>query len=278
VHVPIALYPASDEGGIDFDWLDKRSMDPVGYQRINKRTGKQIASDHVVKGIKQDDGDYVVLSEDQIRAAYPKATQSIEIETFVKASEIPFLLFEKPYFLEPIGKSAKVYALLREAMREADVIGIARIVIHVKEHLAALVPLGPALVLNTLRWASELRPVDELNLPAAGKGAASLKPAELKMASQLIRDMTGSWDASAYEERFGAAVQALVSQKLKAGDTRSVAPVDDEWTDATRSNVLDLSELLARSLAKRKPAAARKARTVREPGARPSVRPPRKRA
>ena len=278
VHVPVALYPASDETGIDFDWLDKRSMDPVGYQRINKRTGKQIASDHVVKGIKQEDGDYVILSEDQIKAAYPKATQSIEIESFVKASDIPFVLFEKPYLLEPIGKSAKVYALLREAMREADVIGIARIVIHAKEHLAALVPLGPALVLNTLRWASELRPVDELNLPAEGTSAASLKPAELKMAAQLIRDMTGPWVASAYTEQFGAAVQALVDQKIEAGDTRSVAPVDDEWTDATRSNVLDLSELLARSLAKRKPAAARNARTVRESGAKTSVRPPRKRA
>jgi DNA end-binding protein Ku len=278
VHVPVALYPASDEVGIDFDWLDKRSMDPVGYQRINKRTGKQIASDQVVKGIKQEDGDYVILSEDQIKAAYPKATQSIEIETFVKADEIPFLLFEKPYFLEPIGKSAKVYALLRESMRDAEVIGIARIVIHVKEHLAALVPLGSALVLNTLRWASELRPVDDLNLPAEGKSSASLKPGELKMASQLIRDMTGSWDSSAYQEQFGAAVQALVTQKLKAGDTRSVAPVDEEWTDATRSNVVDLSELLARSLAKRKPAAARNAKTERESGARSTARSPRKRA
>ena len=127
VHVPVALYPASQDVGIDFDWLDKRSMDPVGYKRVNKRTGKDIQGDDIVKGIKQDDGNYVVLSEDQIRAAYPKSTQTIEIESFVKASEISFTLLETPYYLEPIGKGEKVYALLRESMFEAGVIGIARI-------------------------------------------------------------------------------------------------------------------------------------------------------
>ncbi len=86
VHVPVALYPASEEIGIDFDWLDKRTMDPVGYKRVNKRTGKEVASENIVKGIKQADGDYVVLGEDEIKAAYPKATQTIAIETFVKAA------------------------------------------------------------------------------------------------------------------------------------------------------------------------------------------------
>ena len=104
VHVPVALYPASQEIGIDFDWLDKRTMDPVGYKRINKRTGKEIERDDIVKGIKQADGDYVVLSEDEIKAAYPQSTQTIAIETFVKASEIPFTYLEKPYYTAPLGK------------------------------------------------------------------------------------------------------------------------------------------------------------------------------
>ena len=96
VHVPVALYPASQEIGIDFDWLDKRS-DPVGYQRINKRTGKEVPAEQIVKGVKLDDGDYVVLSEDEIKAAFPKSTQTIEIEAFVQAAEIPFVLLERPY-------------------------------------------------------------------------------------------------------------------------------------------------------------------------------------
>ena len=123
VHVPVALYPASMDVDIDFDWLDKRSMDPVGYKRINKRTGKEIEKENIVKGIKQTDGDYVLLSDEEIKAAFPKSTQTIEIETFVKASEISFFLLERPYFLEPIGKGDKVYALLREAMLAEGVIG-----------------------------------------------------------------------------------------------------------------------------------------------------------
>lgn len=257
VHVPVALYPASQDVGIDFDWLDKRSMDPVGYQRVNKRTGKEIQAADIVKGVKQDDGDYVVLTEDQIKAAYPKATQTIEIESFVNASEIPFILLERPYYLEPIGKGEKVYALLREAMREAGVIGIARVVMHSKEHLAALIPSGPALMLHTIRWASEIRPIDELKLPAEGKTAAGLKAAELKMAAQLISDMTGSWNAADYTDRFTDAVHELVNRKVEAGETERVVPLEDAASERGASNVVDLTELLAQSLAKRKPAGTR---------------------
>ena len=268
VHVPIAIYPASQESGVDFDWLDKRSMDPVGYLRVNKRTGKEIRNEDIVKGVKQDDGDYVVLSDEQIKAAYPKATQTIEIETFVKAAEIPFVLLERPYYLEPAGKGEKVYALLREAMLSAGVIGIARVVMHTKEHLAALIPDGPALMLNTIRWASEIRPTSELNLPAAGYAGVALNPNELKMAAQLIADMTSPWKAQDYADRFSAAIHDLVNQKVKAGDTETVTAVDPAPAEAGGSNVIDLTDLLARSLAKRKPGAPAKAQaTVAKTGA-----------
>ena len=269
VHVPVALYPASQDVGIDFDWLDKRSMDPVGYKRVNKRTGKDIQGDDIVKGIKQGDGNYVVLSEDQIRAAYPKSTQTIEIESFVKASEISFTLLETPYYLEPIGKGEKVYALLRESMFEAGVIGIARVVMHTKEHLAALIPSGAGLVLNTIRWASEIRPLEDLKLPAEGKTAAGLKAGELKMAAQLISDMTGPWKSADYSDKFSSAILELVSKKVAAGETETVTPLEDAPAEAGASNVVDLTELLARSLVKRKPAAESPAKkTAVKPAAR----------
>jgi len=274
VNVPIALYPASEEIGIDFDWLDKRSMDPVGYKRINKRTGKAIEGDDIVKGIKQEDGDYVVLTDEQVKSAYPKSTQIIEIETFVKATEIDLVLLEKPYYLEPAGKGAdKVYALLRESMREADVVGIARVVMHTKEHLAALMPSGPALILNTIRWASEIRPMSELKLPADGKSSANLKPGDLKMAAQLISNMTGKWQPAEYSEQFSAAVHELVKRKIKAGETESVTPVEDASTEERSSNVIDLTELLARSL-KRKTGTNGKAPS----SAKPKAAPPSKKA
>jgi len=253
VHVPVALYPASQEDDIDFDWLDKRSMDPVGYQRINKRTGKPITKENIVKGVKQEDGTYVLMDDDEIRSAYPKTTQTIEIEAFVKASEIPFIYLEKPYYLEPIAKSDKVYALLREAMIADGVIGIARVVMHTKEHLAALMPDGPMLVLNTLRWASEVRDWKELSIPPAGKG--SLKPAELKMAGQLVNELTVQWKADAYHDKFTEAIASLVKAKAAAGNTQEVTPVEAPVDQSAPSNVVDLTALLKNSLGKRRGAA-----------------------
>jgi DNA end-binding protein Ku len=253
VHIPVALVPASQESGIDFDWLDDRSMDPVGYKRVNKRTGKEITKEHIVKGVKTDDGSYVLMSDEEIAHALPKSTQAIEIEAFVKAAEIEFVLLEKPYHLEPIGRGERVYALLREAMMDAGVIGIARVVMHSKEHLCALVPSGAALVLNTLRWAREIRPVEDLKLPAAGKQAHKLKPAELQMAGRLIEEMTRPWQADEYDDRFTAAIETLIERKVAAGQTAEVTPLEEAPEGQTRSsNVVDLTELLVNSLAQRK--------------------------
>jgi len=258
VHIPVALVPASQESGIDFDWLDKRSMDPVGYKRVNKRTGKEIAKEQIVKGVKTDDGSYVLMSDEEIARALPKTTQVIEIETFVKAAEIEFVLLEKPYHLEPIGRGERVYALLREAMMDAGVIGIARVVMHSKEHLCALVPAGSALVLNTLRWAREIRPIEDLKLPAAGKEAHKLKPAEMQMAGRLIAEMTRPWQANDYDDRFTSAIETLIERKVAAGQTAEVTPLEDApEAKASSSNVVDLTELLANSLSQRKkPASA----------------------
>ena len=255
VHVPVALYPASQEDDIDFDWLDKRSMDPVGYQRINKRTGKAITKENIVKGVKQEDGTYVLMDDDEIRNAYPKTMQTIEIEAFVKASEIPFVYLEKPYYLEPIAKADKVYALLREAMIAHGVIGIARVVMHTKEHLAALMPDGPMLVLNTLRWASEVRRWDELRIPAAGKAAANLKDAELKMAGQLVDELTVKWKADTYHDHFAEAINKLIKAKVDAGKTHEVTPIESPVDTSAPSNVVDLTALLKNSLGKRRGAA-----------------------
>ena len=296
VHVPVALYPASQEDDIDFSWLDKRSMDPVGYQRVNKRTGKPVTRDNVVKGVKQDDGAYVLVDEDEIRNAYPKTMQTIEIEAFVKAAEIPFVYLEKPYYLEPIAKADKVYALLREAMLAHGVIGIARVVMHTKEHLAALMPDGPMLVLNTLRWASEVRKWDDLRIPAAGKSAANLKDAELKMAGQLVSELTVKWKAEAYHDNFAEAINNLIKAKVKAGKTHEVTPIESAVDTAAPSNVVDLTALLKNSLGKRKAPAqeaaaaaatpARKASRVpakpaavkTKPGAQKATRAPKARA
>ena len=247
VHVPVSLHTATDEQEVDFDWLDKRTMDAVGYKRINKRTGKEIDKDNIVKGVKLEGDEYVVLSDDEIKNAYPKRTQTIEIQNFVKATDVSFVYTEKPYYLAPEGKAQRVYALLREALTQAGVIGIARFVLHNKEHLAALIPAGPALMLGTLRWAQEIRSPDALDLPKEGASANSLKPAELKMAQQLIKQMTSDWKPEQFRDDFTSAVRALVQRKAKAGEKASVEPFE-EAPALGESNVIDLTDLLRQSL------------------------------
>ncbi len=256
VHVPVALYPATSSGGIDFDWLDKRSMDPVGYKRVNKRTGEEVASEHIVRGVRVPSGDYVVLSNDEIKAAYPKTTQTITIESFSAPARVPFNLLDTPYYLEPVGRGEKVYTLLRVAMAQAGVVGIARVVLHTKEHLAVLVPAGPVLMLDTLRWAKDVRPVDDLKLPDAQAKALQPGAAELKMARSLIDDMTEDWQPEQHEDRFTQAVQDLVDRRAAAGRTEAVTALEDGAPAAEASNVVDLTELLKRSLRQRAPAAA----------------------
>jgi DNA end-binding protein Ku len=265
VHIPVALYPASQSRSIDFDWLDKRTMDPVGYKRINKRTGKEIDKDNIVKGVKVEGGDYVILGADEIRAAYPKTTQTIGIEAFVRAEEVPFTQLETPYYLEPQARGDKPYALLREAMLDAGVIGIARIVLHTKEHLAALVPAGPALMLDTLRWANEIRPWSDLDLPDEGR--RGVKDGELKMARQLIDDMTEPLKIERYDDQFAKAIELLVEQRAAAGRTEHVEPME-EGEGPRASNVVDLTDLLKRSLGGRKAGAREDGGAGKKPAAR----------
>ena len=247
VHIPVALHTATTTSGLDFDWLDKRSMDPVGYKRINKRTGKEIDKDDIVKGIAYEPGHYVVLSDDEIAAAYPRTTQTIEIESFVEASSIPFVYLDRPYYLAPVDKGEKVYALLREAMLKTGRVGLAKVVIQTKQHLAALIAVGPGLVLNLLRWGEDVRSWADLKLPPEGIKANKLGERELEMATQLVEDLSSTFKPEEHRDSFKDQVMALVEKKAKAGDTETVIQPDEE-APPKGADIIDLTELLRRSL------------------------------
>jgi DNA end-binding protein Ku len=276
VHIPIALHSATTEQGLNFDWLDKRSMDPVGYKRINKKTGKEIDKDDIVKGIEYEDGQYVVLSQEEIAAAYPKSTQTIEIETFVDAGDIPFMYLERPYYVSPINKGAKVYALLREVLLKTGRVGIAKVVIQTKQHLAVLMPCGPALVLDLLRWGDEVRTWDELDLPAEGVKTAGLTDKEMKMAEQLVLDMSSKWNPADFTDSFKEQILKLVEERIKAGQTESVTPIEAVESVEPGARIYDLTEMLQRSLKNlgkaAKPVAAKKAAAIKSKPAAPAAK------
>jgi DNA end-binding protein Ku len=247
VHVPVNLYPGSKSSTFDLDLLDKRDFAPVGYRRVNKRTGKEVGADDIVKGYEYQKGEYVVVGEEDFRQANVKATQTVEIQAFVDASGIGPQYFDTPYYLEPGKRGEKGYALLRETLRKTGRVGIAKVVIRSRQHLAVVMPVDRLLVLNTLRFADEIRPVAQLELPSESLKAVGVSPKELEMATRLVEDMTEDWDPAAYQDTYRDDLFARIEQKVKRGQLHEVEK-PDAAEDRPTAQVIDLMTLLKKSL------------------------------
>ena len=246
VHIPVSLINAVSSTGIDFDWLDKRSMEPVGYKQINKVTGKDIDRKNIVKGVEYEKGQYVLISEDEIKSAHPRATQTIDIFSFIDKSEIPITHIDTPYYLAPDKRGEKVYALLREALVGTNKVALANVILRVRQHLAVLMPVSSALVLILLRWPAEVRGLEMLELNNAVVDA-DLSKSEKDMAKRLIDDMTAAWEPDEYRDTFQEKIMALVEQKASDGRIEAVEQ-PDEGGERRSADVIDLTELLKRSL------------------------------
>lgn len=247
VHIPVNLYPASNEGRLDLDLLDKRDFAPIGYRRINKRTGKEVASAHIVKGYEYEEGQYVVLTDEDFKRANVKATQTIDIQSFVDSGEVPVHYFATPYYLEPGKRAEKGYVLLRETLDKTGRIGLANVVLRTRQHLAAVMPLDRLLLLVTLRYADEIRSAAELQT-AELKGLR-ISAKELDMATRLVEDMTEAWNPKAYRDTYRDDLMALIARKVKSGKTHEVAPAEAEEGVQRSAQVIDLTAMLKKSLA-----------------------------
>ncbi|HEY7985452.1 MAG TPA: Ku protein [Methylophilaceae bacterium] len=248
VHIPVELYPSHNAAALDLDMLDKRDFAPIGYKRYNKVTGKDVKPEDIVKGYEYEKGEYVVLSDADIKKANVKSTQTIDIVCFVEVADISPLYFEQPYYLKPGKGGDKAYSLLRETLRQSAKIGIAQVVIRTKQHLAALMPVDDAIVLNILRYADEIRPAADLDLPAAGSSTISAK--EIKLANSLVSEMTEKWDPAQFHDTFREDILAMVEKKIKAKQTHALTQPEEteQEVEPKPSNVVDLMELLKQSL------------------------------
>src|SRR3989449_3552819 len=156
VNIPISLYPATRSEDLKFRLLRKSDLSPINYKRVAEADGKEVPWEEIVKGYEYEKGRFVVLKEEDFRRADVEATQSVEIVEFVQLDEIDPIFYDKPYYLEPQKKGEKAYVLLREALKESDKVGIAKVVIKTRQHLAAIKPEKNALVLELMHFAEEL--------------------------------------------------------------------------------------------------------------------------
>jgi len=286
------MYSAEDRKEFKFAMLDRRDLSPVGYKRYSKRSGKEVPWNDIVKGYEYDEARYVVLSDEDFRRANPKASQTIEIQAFVPAGQIPPEHYETPYYLAPTERGKKPYALLREALRATQRVAVGQLVLRTTLHLAAVVPVGEALMLNTLRYANELREAKDLDLPASGMKGAGLSAKELDLAKRLVEDMTEDWKAGKFKDTYHEDLMHRIEQKIKSGQTEEITEPEEAERPARKSaQIIDLAELLKKSLREggaqaksgtRRPAArvarGRSTRASASAGARTKAPPRRKRA
>jgi DNA end-binding protein Ku len=273
VHIPVELYPAEERREFKFSMLDKRDLSPVGYKRYSKKSGKEVPWNDIVKGYEYEKDQYVVLSDEDFRRANVKASQTIAIETFVPAGEIPPQFYETPYYLVPTGRGDdKVYALLRETLRGSGRIAIAQVVIRTTQHLALVAPSGRLLMLITLRYPDELRGTEGLDLPAEGLKGARVTAKEVDLAKRLVDDMTEHWKPSQFHNTYHEDLLRRIREKVKAGKTKEITRPEREGAAEPRSaEVIDLAALLRQSL--NKGGGATKAPAARKP-AKAHGRPP----
>lgn len=251
VNVPVELYSAQKRSSeLDLTMLDRRDMAPVGYKRVNKANGKEVPWDDVVKGYEYEDGRYVVLSEEDFRRANPELSKTVDIVAFVERADIAPHYFETPYYLGPAKRGEKAYALLRDALQKAGKVGIAMVVIRTKQYLAALVPAGDALMLNTLRYQSELKSAGDVDIPEKLKGA-KVTAKELDMALRLIDDMSDEWRPERYHDTYHEDLLKRIEDKVKAGQTEELTEPAKEPSVAKGGEVIDLMALLRKSVEKR---------------------------
>ncbi len=251
VSIPVELFSAEDRKEFKFSMLDKRDFSPVGYKRYSKESGKEVEWGNIVKGYEYEKGQYVVLSEEDFKRANVKASRTIEIQSFVSTAEVSAEFFDTPYYLVPGDRGEKVYGLLRETLRSTDRMGIAQFVLRTGQHLAAVRPVGRALMLFTLRYADELRGTSGLELPAEGMKAVHVTPREIDLAKRLIDDMTEKWKPDAFKDTYHDDLMQRIKEKVKKGETKEITKPSADGEDEPRSaKVIDLASLLKQSLGK----------------------------
>lgn len=242
VNIPIKMYSASEDRGIDLDMLDSADHSRIRYQRVNEKTGKEVEWKNIVKGYKMDEK-YIILEDEDFEQANAKKSKIVEIDAFVNEGEVADMLFKKPYFLEPQKGGGKAYNLLHTALKKTKKLGLATFVMRQKENLCLIGVYEDALVLHVIRFADEIRSPSELKI-----SSSKTTKKEIEMAESLIKQYSEDFDLSKYKDQYNEQLIKVIKAKSK-GKKSVVKKFEPENTPTK-----DLMAQLKASLEKRKKA------------------------
>src|SRR5512146_2054178 len=235
VSIPIELHTAVRDTRPRFRMLHAEDRSPVRFERVCQREGQPVAWQDLVKGYEYEKGRFVVLAKEDFQAAALEKSKTIDILDFVQKGEVDDRFFETSYYLLPARGGERAYALLREAMREADRIGVAKMILREDQHLAAVLVHDQALVLTMMRFADEVVDVSEFDLP----GSAQVRGKELEMAKTLVGSLADEWKPDRYRDEYRDNLMRIIEAKIKGREARLEAP-----SEARSADVVDLMERL----------------------------------
>jgi DNA end-binding protein Ku len=249
VSVPISLFPATRREELKFRMLRKSDLSPINYKRVAEADGKEVPWDQIVKGYEYEKGKFVLIKDEDFNRVDVEATQTVDIINFVELKEINPLFFHKPYYMQVEKGGEKAYTLLCDALAASGKIGVAKVVIKTRQHLAAIKPQQHGLMLELMHFPEELIDVSEFKTPAA----KTISKPEMNMASQLIQSMTAKWNPDMYHDDYHETLEKLVKEKVRHGGEKLPA----RKKARKPSNVIDLVSVLQQSIketqGKRKP-------------------------
>lgn len=251
LNIPVSLQKAEEGHDLSFSMLDEKDLSPIKYKKVSAKDGKEVPWARIVKGYEYEKGQYVILNKDDLKAANPKATQTIDIEDFVERDEIDLMFLEKPYYLVPQKSGIKGYFLLVEALKKTKKVAIAKIIIRTKMHLAMVLAKDDYLILELLRFGHEVLDVNEVEyLSDIAKPKFTAK--EIKMAQELIDGMTAKWNPNQYKDTYNDDVMKIINMKIKAGEGEEIEWELPKEERGNTGKVVDLMPLLKKSLEERK--------------------------
>ena len=241
VNIPIGLFPATRKEDLSFRQLRAGDLSPIRYKRVAEADGEEVPWEKIVKGYEHEKGEFVLVDEKDFEKAIPERTQTIEIVEFVDLAEIDPMFFDKPYYLEPQKGGAKAYALLRDTLKQTGKVGIARVVIKTRQHLAAVKPKGNSLVLELMHFPEEVLEPEGLNLPHDEK----LAKKEMDMAKTLVESMTGKWEPTEFRDDYREKLMKIIEEKAAHGGKEVSGP---QIKARPATSVVDLVAVLQKSL------------------------------